>query len=59
MATSGRLGRREADEPGVWLARPAELGRPGLARRRDARDLRAGRELLAELALDGLDHRRR
>ena len=42
------LGRGEADEPRVWLARAAQLGRPGLAGRRDARDLGARRELLAE-----------
>ena len=41
MATCGCLGRREADEPRVRLARAAELGRAGLAGRRHARDLGA------------------
>ena len=34
------LDRREADEPRVRLAAPAELRRARLARRRDAGDLR-------------------
>ena len=50
--------RREADEPRVRLARAAELGGAGLAGRRDAGHLGAGRELPAELALDRLEHRR-
>ena len=57
MAISRRLGRGEADEPGVRLARAAELGRAGLAGGRHAGDLGPGGEALAEVALDGLGHR--
>ena len=48
MATRGRLGRGEPDEPRVRLAAAAELGRAGLAGGRHARDLGARGELLAD-----------
>ena len=59
IATFGCLGRREADEPRVRLARAAELGRPRLAGGRDARDLGAGRELRGRASPStACDHRR-
>ena len=52
-----RLRRGEPDEPGVWLAATAELGRARLARGRDTRHLCSGGELPAQVALHGRDHR--
>ena len=52
----GVVDRGEPDEPGMRLAGPAELGRPGLAGRRDPRHRGSGREEPPVAALDRLHH---